>query len=150
SLNIEDGNTVANTLNGSGVVVTQDSVTVFPTDHGLRNSILGNSIFNNNGLGIELGSNVGQVHQNDPQDPDTGPNDLQNFPQVDAAEVGLVSSVASGVFNSTPFHHYRLEFFGSPAANTTGSPPGFGQGQSYLGFTEVDTDANGDASWSFF
>ena len=66
-------------------------------DSGTGNAIRGNSIFSNNGepgdgLGIDLdaGSATGPlgVNPNDPGDPDTGPNGLQNYP--------VLSGVSSG------------------------------------------------------
>ena len=44
----------------------------------VENTIRSNSIFGNGGLGIDLGTSG--VTPNDPDDPDSGPNDLQNFP----------------------------------------------------------------------
>src|SRR4030095_4303446 len=48
---------------------------------GPRNGILGNSIFANDALGIDLGSNG--PTPNDSDDSDVGPNNLQNFPVLD-------------------------------------------------------------------
>jgi hypothetical protein len=55
--------------NGFGVVVVGDSV---------GNQILRNSIYSNAGLGIDLLPTG--VAPNDPGDPDTGPNNFQNYP----------------------------------------------------------------------
>lgn len=46
-----------------------------------RNQIRLNSIFQNGGLGIDLGGD-GVVTPNDPNDPDAGANNLQNFPEI--------------------------------------------------------------------
>ncbi len=48
----------------------------------------------------------------------------------------------TGTLNSTPNQTYRVEFFVSP----TGDPLGFGQGKRFLGFQEVTTDADGNAT----
>src|SRR5262249_40942968 len=109
STNIDEGNQIANTLAGSGVVVVQDSALNVAVQ-GLRNSIKGNSIFNNALLGIELGSNNGTVIDNDSAG-HIGPNHFTNFPVIATAQVGLVSSVASGTYDYLPNHRYRLEFF---------------------------------------
>ena len=51
----------------------------------------------------------------------------------------------TGTFNSTPSTNgFRLEFFASVAADSSG----FGEGQTFLGFTTVDTDASGNATFS--
>ena len=63
-----DGNIIA--YNRSGVDVYQ----------GAEISILSNSIFNNIGLGIDLG--LDGVTPNDPGDADTGDNNLQNYPVI--------------------------------------------------------------------
>ncbi|WP_179862325.1 T9SS type A sorting domain-containing protein [Longibacter salinarum] len=76
------GNVVANN-NGAGVAVRGAG-----TVEG--NAMRGNSIFANAAVGIDLG-NDGQT-ANDAQDSDTGPNQLQNFPELSAAETELTQS----------------------------------------------------------
>jgi hypothetical protein len=67
-----DGNTIA--FNSSLGVALVGS----PFSAGTGNAIVGNSIFSNGGLGIDLGEDG--VTANDHCDPDTGPNSLQNYP----------------------------------------------------------------------
>lgn len=100
-------------------------------------TILGNSIHSNGRLGIDLvaGSFVG-VTPNDPGDPDTGVNGAQNYPVV----TGASGDAISATLNSTPSTLFRVEFFSNVAAN----PSGFGDGQTYLGFVTVTTDAAGN------
>jgi hypothetical protein len=64
------GNTIAN--NANGVVLAPDA--------GAGNLVDPNSIYGNVGLGIDIGDD-GHT-PNDPGDADTGPNNLQNYPQV--------------------------------------------------------------------
>jgi CSLREA domain-containing protein len=104
--------------------------------------ILGNSIFSNGGLGIDLGNDG--VTPNSLGGPHTGPNKLQNFPVITVVTPGSSTTTVQGTLNSTPSTTFRLEFFSSTACD----PSGFGQGQVFLGFTNVSTDGSGNASYS--
>lgn len=107
-------------------------------------SILGNSIHSNAGLGIELavGGSLNGVNPNDPGDPDTGPNDLQNYPVVTASVSGTSASV-SGTLNSTANAAFRLEFF----ANTACHASGHGEGRTFIGSANVTSDGAGNAAF---
>ena len=100
------------------------------------NTINQNTIFNNGQLGINLGSDLGQVTLNDTQG-HTGPNHFTDFPVITSAEVGSIVTQIKGTLNdfanNTANGGYRLEFFANPAPNPNGSPAGYGQGQTYLG-----------------
>jgi hypothetical protein len=48
-----------------------------------------------------------------------------------------------GKLHSTPNTTFTLDFY----ASATADPSGFGEGQRYLGFVVVTTDANGDAKF---
>lgn len=109
---------------------------------GTGNSILGNSIFGNAALGIDIEADG--VTPNDAGDGDTGANDLQNFPDITSAFTTAGNTTIAGTLNSTPNTQFRLEFF----ANSVADPSGFGEGQLFVGFTTVTTDANGDASFN--
>jgi hypothetical protein len=104
--------------------------------------VLGNSIFANGELSIDLGGDG--VTLNDPGDADTGANNLQNFPQFTSAELTDGSLILTGTLNSDANKTYRLEFF----ANSTCDPSGYGEGQTYLGFASFTTNGNGDAAFS--
>ena len=103
--------------------------------------ILGNSIHSNGGLGISFNGPSPSV--NDAGDGDTGANDLQNYPVITSAVAAGGSVTVSGTLNSTPSTAFRLEFFASEFCDATG----FGEGQQFIGTTDVTTDANGDASF---
>jgi titin len=136
------GNTIANN-GGDGVLVGSDPRSKFTTPAGKGNAVLGNSIFANTKLGIDLGPNDG-VTRNDPGDTDGSPNDLQNFPSITTASVitnGTQVQIQISL-NSQANTTYRIEFF----ANTMTSSSGHGQGQNFLGFIEVTTDATGKAT----
>jgi len=69
-----EGNTIA--FNGAGGLRVQNT--------SVNNAIRGNAIFNNVGVGLDL-VGTGGMTANDPGDPDTGPNRLQNFPVISSA-----------------------------------------------------------------
>lgn len=118
----------------TGVSVTTSQGT---TNHSQRVSIARNSIHSNGGLGIDIAADIG-VSPNDVDDADDGPNQQQNFPVIDDAEVSgrflIVNySVPSATENST--YPLRVEFF---AADDDPNAP---EGRTYLGsdtFTEED------------
>jgi uncharacterized repeat protein (TIGR01451 family) len=122
---------------------------------GVGNVILGNSIHSNVGLGIDLmgGVNEGMIGNNQPnevtpndsQDPDSGANNLQNFPTLTSA-TNNGTTVIVGTLNSLPGRTFLIEFFSNPQAD----PSGFGEGHTPIGTTQVVTDAvTGDAAISF-
>ena len=98
-----------------------------------------NSIFSNGGLGIDL--NPFGITLNDDDDPDTGSNNLQNYPIISAAQPGSTRVV--GTFNSTPSTTFRLEFFNSPTADVSGN----GEAQFFVGTIDVTTNAAGNVSF---
>jgi uncharacterized repeat protein (TIGR01451 family)/CSLREA domain-containing protein len=107
---------------------------------GIDNAILSNSIDENGALGIDLYT-VG-VTPNDEEDSDTGPNGLQNFPDLTEATVddGLVE--ITGTLNSTPGTAFTLQFFASEACD----PSGYGEGARLLGTAAGVTDLDGNAA----
>lgn len=116
-----------------------DGVFVFS---GAGNQILSNSIFDNDELGIDLG-NDNVVTPNDDDDPDTGANNLQNFPVLTTASVDGNTTI-EGVLNSTASTQFTVQFF----ANTACDPSGFGEGRTYLATDTTTTDGAGDAAIS--
>jgi hypothetical protein len=110
-----------------------------------NNAILGNSIFSNAGLGIDLefDGDPNCVEPNDHCDVDTGPNDLQNYPVITSATASGGNVMVSGTLDSVANTTFRLEFFSSPACYSAG----FGQGEHFLGSTTVTTNASCTASF---
>ena len=102
----------------------------------------GNSIHSNTGLGIDLGTDG--VTANDVNDPDTGANNLQNFPVIRTAQVGT-PNIIRGTLNSIPSQTFTIDFYRNSACDASGN----GEGQVHLGSTTAVTGANGDALWSF-
>ena len=105
-------------------------------------SILGNSIFSNGGLGIDLGADGPTV--NDDGDADTGANNLQNYPTMTSVTVASGKVTIAGNLNSIPSTTFRLEFF----ANTMADSSQFGEGQTFLGSADVTTDATGNKAYN--
>lgn len=127
-----DGNIIA--FNGEDGVQISDSG-VAP----VNNPVLGNAIYSNGGLGINL--SLDSVTTNDAGDADGGANNRQNFPVILTAQT--VGTYVYGTLNSTANATFRLEFFNSPTANASGN----GEGQFFVGAINVTTDAGGDATF---
>jgi 3-dehydroshikimate dehydratase len=111
-----------------------------------RNSVAGNA-----GLGIELAPsgpnpNDGSADCADGfPDCDSGPNDRQNFPVLDASSRWTAGGIVlNGALASRPNQAYTVEFFVSRAAD----PSGYGEGEVHLGNAMVMTDSSGSASFS--
>jgi hypothetical protein len=138
-----NGNVIGGTTPGAGNVIAFNGVANVSQANGIKiesgtgNAILGNSIFGNYGLGIDLGSQYGPT-PNDLGDSDSGANLLQNFPIITSVSNSGGSTSIAGTLNSVAATTYRVEFF----ANED-------RGQRYLGSSDVTTDANGNASFNF-
>jgi CSLREA domain-containing protein len=129
-----EANTIANSGNGKAGVFVQS---------GTGNAIRANSIHDNGGLGIDLGT--GGLTANDTGDPDTGANNLQNFPVITSSKVTGPTKTIKGTLNSIASQSFTIEFF----ANTTCDGSGNGEGSTYLGSTPVTTDGSGNGSFTF-
>ena len=92
-------------------------------------------------MGIDLTPGGPGVTPNDPLDADTGPNDYQNFPVITSARVTGDTVKILGTFDSAASKTYRLEFFGNDALD----PSNYGEGKTFLGSTDVTTNASGHA-----
>lgn len=101
--NAVDGNTIA--FNGSsGVSVSGET--------SFDNLVANNSIFSNGGLGIDL--NGDGATANDPGDSDTGPNNLQNKPEITSASTSASGTNIKVNLNSRPGTDYLFQFFSNP------------------------------------
>ncbi|MCO5195876.1 MAG: CSLREA domain-containing protein, partial [Anaerolineae bacterium] len=134
-------NRIANNL-GSGIEIEGDDD---PARNG-HNRITKNVIYNNSDLGIELyNASTGRdgVTPNDPLDVDEGANDLQNYPELFSAVLTDNAVQIRGVLSSQPNDVFRIEFF----ANRSCDPSGHGEGEEYLGFDDLITNASGNAAF---
>ena len=142
------GNTIAGNRIGTDITGTlnlgnaSNGLTVLS---GTGNVISANTIAFNGALGIELDVNgsfpLDGVTPNDAGDADTGSNNLQNFPVLTTVSSSNGTTTITGTLNSEANKQYRIEFFSSTQANASG----YGEGQTFLGFTDVTTSGN-DAS----
>jgi hypothetical protein len=108
---------------------------------GNRNRI-SSSIFANAELGIDL-TPTG-VTPNDSGDTDTGPNELQNFPVLSAAEAGDGMTTVTGTLDSQPSTTYTLELYVSGGCD----PSGFGEGNARIFSGPITTDSSGHAAFT--
>jgi titin len=98
-------------------------------------TIRGNRIFSNTGLGIDLHF-TGAAFPNDHCDPDTGPNGVQNFPALSSTYRSGSSTRVVGTLDSTASTTFTVDFYASPGCDALG----FGEGATWLGSTNVTTD----------
>ena len=120
----------------AGVAVTSDAST--------GNAILVNRISSNAGLGIDLGAD-GVSYNDHLKDNDTGPNNLQNFPELTFATVGASRRMV-GVLKAAPGTVHVIRFFAVAEVDSSG----FGEGERYLASTAVTTNSSGVAFFDVF
>ena len=139
------GNSIGGVLPGQANLIAfngQDGISVAAAVANTNNAFRRNSIFSNGDLGIDLGTTG--VTVNDANDVDTGANQLQNFPVLSAvttnspAEVTVAGSLASAAGTT-----YSVDFYASTTLDTSGH----GEGQFYLGSTNLTTDGSGLATF---
>lgn len=131
-------------------------------------AILGNAIYGNTAGGfISGGDGVGIDHYeavddepnftvdsmtglgstpNDASDVDTGPNNYMNFPVLSSATQNGTSLTVDldldAADTTDPSGNYRVEFFANDAVDQSG----FGEGQTYLGYTDISNGNNKTAT----
>ncbi|HEY2411328.1 MAG TPA: right-handed parallel beta-helix repeat-containing protein, partial [Pirellulaceae bacterium] len=110
-----------NTVAFNGPATVNPSISGIVVLSGVGNLIEGNSIFNNSNLGIDLAPFGAAA--NDPDDSDTGANNLQNFPEISTVSLNsgtlavnylVPSATASSAY---PLH---IEFFKADSAGQEG------------------------------
>jgi hypothetical protein len=141
-----ESNIIANHA-GYGIDI-YNGITQGSSNINTRNRITRNSIYANERLGIGLRYSSSPL-PNDNKDVDTWltdhvGNDGQNYPVISSAVVSGGSVTISGTINSLVGSAFALEFFANAACDVS---TGYGQGQSFIGATAVNTNASGDASF---
>lgn len=111
-----------------GISVNRDATT---------NTISHNSIFSNQGLGIDLAGPGGccpdGVTQNDAGDIDIGSNNLMNFPVLTSAKTTPGKLIVKGTIDTPNPRSVIVEFFANPVPDPGGDPSGHGEGAIFLG-----------------
>ncbi|MCW5889108.1 MAG: hypothetical protein KIT14_01010 [bacterium] len=110
-------------------------------DSGTGNTIRSNRIYSNTGLAIDLAP-LQVVNPNDDGDADTGPNDLQNFPVLNAV-VPIGATTAGGTLSSTPNTTFTIDVYLNPACD----PSGHGEATQPFGSVQTTTNAGGVATF---
>jgi hypothetical protein len=111
---------------------------------GTGNTIRGNSMHDNAGLGFDL---VGDgVTPNDPCDADDGPNHLQNFPIITSVTPNASTTTIQGILNSTASTMFEIDLYATAAC--INRPQGYVEGEIYLGGFQVTTDGSCNTTFS--
>jgi hypothetical protein len=135
--NLSDGNVIAN----NGSFWTRPGLSVSSGSTGVL--IFNNSIYDNASIGIDLNGD-NKVTPNDIGDPDTGANNLLNFPVITTAVGGTGKVTVAGTYNGLANTNFTLQFFSSVA----GDPSGYGEGRDLLGAVDITTDSSGNATFN--
>lgn len=115
---------------------------------GAGNRVLVNQLASNGALDIDLASAGPSANQ--ASNPASGPNQLQNYPQLSlATRAGASNSLSTigGSLHSAPNSAYRIDVYYSLICDS--SAPGRGKADVFIGRSTVTTNAAGDASFSF-
>ncbi|MBI4751355.1 MAG: VCBS repeat-containing protein [Acidobacteria bacterium] len=127
---------VSNTLlggtnpNEGNVIAFSNRQGVFVANTGTGNRILGNRITGNGRLGIDLANE--DLTLNDALDPDTGANNVQNYPTISPVSASSVNATLDSSTSNTAYP-VRLEFFANEACDQFGA----GEGDEFLGSTSL-------------
>jgi len=135
------GNTIGASGSSANTIAFNTAAGVW-IQSGIGNSISGNSIHSNGGVGIDL-STIG-VTANDPGDLDIGSNNTQNFPVLSLARTDGSTLVVDGSLNSLSSTLFGVHFYESDVCDASS----YGEGRTYLGFNSYTTDAGGNVAFS--
>ena len=122
-------------------ILLGDAQPATPTLAGEGNLMSGNLFYEvaYSAIGLDANARFAPL-ANDPLDADTGPNALQNKPQLTFAST---ASAIEGVLDSEPGKEYTIEFFLGAACRPAG-----GAAEFPLGRTTVRTDASGHVAFA--
>ena len=130
--------TTASATSGQNLanVIAHNGANGVTVESGVGNAIVRNSLYDNGGLGIDLGAD-GTTANDGAGRRRRRSERLQNGPEINGSRRREVAWDLETERRPT----YRLEFFASDACDPSGS----GEAQTHLETLEVNTDANGDA-----
>ena len=132
------GNRIGGTNSYEGNTIAYNKGCGIFDSAGAGNSFLGNLIYSNDSLGIDLAPRG--ITPNDSLDEDAGANGLQNFPILDSADIGAGTVRIRGRMIGIPGASYSLEFFLNDGPSTSH----FGQGKTFLGEGSAVCDGTGN------
>ncbi|HVS34199.1 MAG TPA: SdrD B-like domain-containing protein [Gemmataceae bacterium] len=119
--------TIGGTTTGAGNVIAFNPFIGVQVDGANDNAFLGNSI-HDNGFGIYIGDDGFQ-----------GGNDFQAAPVLTAGSSFAGETSISGTLASVANTAFRIEFFANQGLDASNAA----EGQTFLGFATITTDANG-------
>ncbi len=135
------GNTIGGTAAEAANIISGNTGRGIVLRGGTGNGILGNSIYGNGGIGLDLGADG--ITPNDGAKPAGQPNLEMDFPVFTSVLLSGTTLTVTGYVGSAAsqptFGDARVEIFRSDL-----DASGYGEGQVYLGF--VTTDASGNFS----
>lgn len=105
-------------------------------------SVSQNSIYNNDNRGISIGG--GAPTANDSSDGDTGPNGKLNYPTYFKVTESAGNTTVGYTYRGAA-GNYRIEFF----SNTLADSDGPGEGEEYLGSTNISYNGFGPQSFNY-
>ncbi len=115
-------------------------------DGSVNNLISGNAIFSNGALGIDLGAfGVNSIYDCESGVAANAANAGQNFPTLTTVDSGGSTRIR-GTMDGKTGKSYTLQFFASPA----GDPSGYGEGQVFLGQTNLTLSATCSSNFTAY
>jgi len=102
-------NSIGAPLSGNTIAYNRKSAIVVIGPNATGNRITTNSIFGNEGIPIDLGTDLNTP--NDPLDLDSGPNTLINTPSVSYAASDGIQTIVVGTFGSDPLSTQEVESY---------------------------------------
>jgi hypothetical protein len=131
--------TIGGTSLGAGNTIAFNDGRGVNIPFGNGNSVRGNDIFDNGGLGLITDINSAAATYAE----DRGVTPSQPVPVLTSAVLDPQGTIVTGSLTSTPFTRYEIDFFANDAVNTTG----FGDGQTYLQSISALVDDTGSAQF---